>query len=362
MKVALVGYGRRGDVQPFVCLGAGLAERGHDVVVVVPRNGAPMARAAGLAVCELPLDVQEMFSAPAAQRMLAAGRITAFFRWLHAQERAYLDELRATLVDGTAGAEVIVCHPLVEDRCAAIAQAYGAAILTVQSFPLLPSGTFPSAFITTRNAGPLNRATHRLMLAMLWRLSRGDVARLRRELGIAPASESQTRAIATVRAALTSVERRGILAAGWTRLAPAQDDRLLTVERIDHQALMPICAATVHHGGAGTVHAGFAAGTPTLVCSVFADQPFWGARGRALGVGDTLPFKRLGERRLTASLRAVLAPDVVARARELAVRMAAERPLDNAIEMIEGCGTHAAAPTLAAGLTAHRPSARTVQQ
>jgi UDP:flavonoid glycosyltransferase YjiC (YdhE family) len=55
-----------------------------------------------------------------------------------------------------------------------------------------------------------------------------------------------------------------------------------------------------------TARASLAAGVPTLVCSVFADQPYWGGLCRTLGVGMTFPFKRLDERRLTAGLRTVL--------------------------------------------------------
>lgn len=413
MKVALVGYGTRGDVQPFVCLGAALEERGHKVRVLSPANGVSMVRAAGLETVELPLDVQEMFAAPAAQRMLAAGRINAFFRWLHKEEKAYLSDLRTALVEGTRDADAIVCHPLVEDRCAAIGEARGVPILPVHFFPILPSRSFPSPFISQRNLGPLNEATHRLMLQMLWRLSREEVAAMREELELPPARSSYTTALAhgegqallayspalspapqdwpaatkpvgalapwpelrgrlgeagvsaeleswlgggpapvflgfgsmpvldaegllgTARRTLQGLGVRGIVGAGWSELPGARDELIFTVDQVDHQSLLPRCAAAVHHGGAGTVHTSLAAGTPTLICSVFADQPFWGHRCRALGVGETFPFKKLDERRLSAGLRAVLEPSVAKASSELAGRMSEEQPLERAIEAIE---------------------------
>jgi len=414
MKVGLVGYGTRGDVQPFVCLGAALAERGHEVRLLVPRNGVPMARAAGLPVVELPLDVQEMLSRPAAQRMLAAGRIGAFFRWLHREERVYLEDLRRTLIDGTRDVDTIVCHPLVEDRCAALGEANGFPLIAVQFFPILPSRSFPSPFISQRDLGPLNRSTHRLMLRMLWRLSRDEVAAMRKELDLPPARRSQTAAIArregrallayspalypappdwpagvrpvgaltpwpelrarlresgipaelqdwlaagpppvflgfgsmpvldadsllsAARHALAELGVRGVIGAGWSDLPGARDDLIFTLDHVDHQSLLPRCAAAVHHGGSGTVHASLAAGVPTLVCSVFADQPFWGRRCRALGVGETFPFHKLDERRLSAGLRRVLEPGVADAAGALAARMAEEEPIARAIETVEG--------------------------
>ena len=59
---------------------------------------------------------------------------------------------------------------------------------------------------------------------------------------------------------------------------------------------MPRCVAAVHHGGAGTTAASVGAGIPTVVCSVFADQPFWGARVEDAGVGAHLRFRDLDRR------------------------------------------------------------------
>ncbi|HWB68592.1 MAG TPA: glycosyltransferase [Solirubrobacterales bacterium] len=413
MRVGLVGYGTRGDVQPFVCLGHALAQRGHEVRLLVPRNGAPMARAAGLPTVELPLDVQQMFASPEAQRMLAAGRIGAFFRWLHREEKAYLSEFRDVLVEGLSDCDAIACHPLVEDRCAAVAERRGAAVVAIHFFPVLPSASFPSPFIAQRSLGPLNRTTHRLMLRMLWRLSREEVVEMRQDLGLPPARRSYTTAISrgeghavlayspalfpapsdwaaatrplgalapspqlrralgeeglpdelrewlgdgeppvflgfgsmpvldaeglleTTRRTLRRLGVRGVIGAGWSELPGTRDELVFSIASVDHQSLLPRCAAAVHHGGAGTVHASLAAGTPTLVCSVFADQPFWGRRCRALGVGETFPFKRLDERRLGAGLSAVLEPDVADAAGRLGRAMAAEDPTAAAIEALE---------------------------
>lgn len=113
------------------------------------------------------------------------------------------------------------------------------------------------------------------------------------------------------------------------------DDTLFVVGEVDHQSLLPRCAAAVHHGGAGTTHTSLAAGTPTLVCSVFADQPFWGSQCRRLRVGATFPFTRLNAKRLTSGLRAVLDSRVAARAREVARRMSEEDGVGAAIAHLE---------------------------
>ena len=139
----------------------------------------------------------------------------------------------------------------------------------------------------------------------------------------------------TVRTTLANLGVRGILAAGWSELNAQGDDTLFVVNEVDHQSLLPRCAAAVHHGGAGTTQTSLAAGTPTVVASVFADQPFWGSQCRRLGVGATVPFTKLDANRLTGGLRTVLDTKVVARAGDVARRMAQEGGVVKAVAHIE---------------------------
>lgn len=63
-------------------------------------------------------------------------------------------------------------------------------------------------------------------------------------------------------------------------------------------------AAVVHHGGAGTTGAALRAGSPAVVVPFLMDQPFWGARVEALGVGPApIPRKNLTAARLADALR-----------------------------------------------------------
>jgi sterol 3beta-glucosyltransferase len=139
----------------------------------------------------------------------------------------------------------------------------------------------------------------------------------------------------TVRTTLRNVGVRGILAAGWSELDATIDDNLFVIDQVDHQSLLPRCSAVVHHGGAGTTHTSLAAGIPTVVCSVFFDQPFWGAQCRRLGVGATFPFTKLDAKHLTNGLRTVLDGKVVARARAMAGRMANENGIRAAVAHVE---------------------------
>jgi sterol 3beta-glucosyltransferase len=102
---------------------------------------------------------------------------------------------------------------------------------------------------------------------------------------------------------------RAIIANGWGGLDPTRFELPSTVLAVDsapHDWLFPRVAAVVHHGGCGTTAAGLRAGRPTIVCPFFGDQPFWGARVNALGVGPApIPQKKLSVERLSAAITQV---------------------------------------------------------
>lgn len=57
-RVAILAMGSRGDVQPFVALGVGLARAGHDVEITVPEDLVAVAAAHGLRTRSFGIDVR----------------------------------------------------------------------------------------------------------------------------------------------------------------------------------------------------------------------------------------------------------------------------------------------------------------
>ena len=65
----------------------------------------------------------------------------------------------------------------------------------------------------------------------------------------------------------------------------AQGDRLRVATGVlNYERVLPRCQVAVHHGGSGTVAASVAARIPTFVCSLVADNPFWGALSKNLAL------------------------------------------------------------------------------
>ena len=130
---------------------------------------------------------------------------------------------------------------------------------------------------------------------------------------------------------------RGVLATGWGGLDPGDlGGDMAVVGSAPHGRLFPRCAAVVHHGGAGTTHAGLRAGRPTVVCPFFGDQPFWGRRIHELGAGPApIPQTELTPARLAAAAREALAEPVRQRAQALGRAIRDEDGVRTAVRFVE---------------------------
>lgn len=138
--------------------------------------------------------------------------------------------------------------------------------------------------------------------------------------------------------ALQQANVRGIIATGWGGLAT--DDLPESIYKIDnapHDWLFPRVSAVVHHGGAGTTAAGLRAGRPTVICPFIVDQPFWGRRVKALGVGSApIPYKKMTVENLAAALREVTTDESIRRnAEALGEKIRREDGVANAVVLIE---------------------------
>lgn len=132
--------------------------------------------------------------------------------------------------------------------------------------------------------------------------------------------------------AVRRVGRRGVLVG----LPEVPGEDVISVPGAPFGRLFPRCAATVHHGGAGTTGASLLAGRPTVVAPHGIDQPFWARRVEEAGAGVRVGLRGLSAERLAAALERVLRAEVVARAAGLGEAMRAERGAEAAAELILG--------------------------
>ncbi|MCA1718721.1 MAG: glycosyltransferase [Actinobacteria bacterium] len=143
--------------------------------------------------------------------------------------------------------------------------------------------------------------------------------------------------------ALRRSGQRGILLTGWSGIGRADlPDEVFKTAEVPHDWLFGRVRAAVHHGGAGTTAASLRAGLPTVVVPFFLDQAFWGWRVAKLGVGpEPVARKKLTSERLAAAiLRAATDADVEKRARLLGEKIRAEDGVTRAVEAFHRIFAH----------------------
>ncbi|KAG6524381.1 hypothetical protein ZIOFF_014290 [Zingiber officinale] len=134
--------------------------------------------------------------------------------------------------------------------------------------------------------------------------------------------------------ALRITGQRGIINKGWGGLGNLAEpkDYVYLLDNVPHDWLFLQCKAVVHHGGAGTTAAGLKAACPTTIVPFFGDQPFWGDRVHARGLGpQPIPVDQFSLQKLVDSIKFMMDPKVKDNAVELAKAMETEDGVSGAV-------------------------------
>ncbi|WP_122440463.1 glycosyltransferase [Mycobacterium attenuatum] len=371
MKVVVVGYGGRGDVEPGAAVGRELRRRRHDVLLAVPPNMVGFVESTGLTAVPYGPDSREQLN-PAMDlvRDVATRGINPMSLLSNVIEHVTKvnRDKTATLTALTDGADVVLASYNEQHLAANVAEYHGISAAALHFFPAriwAPGGM--AAAITTEVDGNQRsalglpefdqpqpilemQAYDQLCLpgqAAEWvdpAERRPFVGTLTLELptdadqevlrwiaagappvyfgfGSTPLS-SVADTIAKVGAACAELGERALICLGANEFGDVPDTgHIKVVDAVNHAAVLPACRAVVHHGGAGTTAAGMRAGIPTLILWLWLDQPIWAAGVEQLGVGTGQPFSATTHASLVAGLRSILAARCTARARELAAQL-----------------------------------------
>ncbi len=134
--------------------------------------------------------------------------------------------------------------------------------------------------------------------------------------------ESPADTIAMISAACSELGERALIgAAGSDFSSVPHPDHVKVVGAVNYATVFPACRALVHHGGSSTTPIAMRAGVPQLILFWDLVHAVYGAAVKRLKVGTARRFSTATEKTLVADLRTILAPEYVARAREIATRM-----------------------------------------
>lgn len=394
MKIVLVAYGSRGDVEPVVAVGRELLRRGHDVRIGVPPDRLGLVEAAGLAGVAYGPDSQEELAAAAEMAANPSANIrnpVAMLTAISERVSRVKADKTATLKSLTEGADLLVAGFNEQGLAANVAEYQGIPLAVVHVFPAklwLSEG--PGAALAAETDAVQRRALglpeqpasaaaleiqayDELYLpgpAANWVATDGPprpfVGALTLELPTTDDDEvlawiaageppiyfgfgstplpSAAETLTVLAGVAEELGERALICSGANDMSGVLESAdVKIVPAVNHSAVLPACRAAVHHGGAGVTAAGLRAGIPTMILWSYLDQPVWADAVTRLRVGIGRGFFESTFDSLFADLRDVLDPQCLGRARDLARRLtpsaeSATRAADLLEELVRGGG------------------------
>jgi sterol 3beta-glucosyltransferase len=147
MKIGIVIFGSRGDIQPYAALAHGLAAAGHEVAITANLDAASIVSAAGVKYVPMDLDSRQWLSSPIGQQALRVGTAPALLD----SANAWFAEAMPSIVEGTNavadGADVVIAGFPMDDYAAAVCEARGVPLILGYLTPWMPTTDFPPALM-----------------------------------------------------------------------------------------------------------------------------------------------------------------------------------------------------------------------
>ena len=181
MKITILTYGSRGDVQPFLPLSMGLMEKGHSVKLAAPFQFKKLVEKYGINFVPLAGDPQDL-----SRRLNDAGHnFIRIIRELmsHAIEIG-ADVLRQT-EDACSDADLIIHSFTHLVGAHTLAREKNIPDIHVQPFPMFsPTGDYPNVTLPNLRLRSLNRLTHIISQKITWWTSKSGFEQVRRRAGL----------------------------------------------------------------------------------------------------------------------------------------------------------------------------------
>jgi UDP:flavonoid glycosyltransferase YjiC (YdhE family) len=186
MKITIVAYGTRGDVQPVLALGRGLAAAGHRVRMVASSNFRDWIERHGLEAAATSADAQEVMRSDDGRLWAEQGtKPFTQVRLMRRMARQTYPQMLAEAWAACAGADAVVSTATTEPFAVAMAERLGVPHVTALVAPaFVPTRSGPAAWLAPLpgRESAINYAAGKLLYeAAFYRVMPDLVATFRRE-------------------------------------------------------------------------------------------------------------------------------------------------------------------------------------
>ncbi len=196
MRIGLIAYGTRGDVQPLVALGLGLQRAGHAVTLLAGSNFERWIRGYGLGFADMGVDIQALMQSPQGIAWVEAPgwRQPVHMRRLFAKAaQPTMDSIWAF----SDRHDVLISSFTSDGLTLSAAEKRGLRWLSIGLQPLRPTRAGYATFLAPRprSESVLNYAMGRIAELALWTTFGSAHNRFRARLGLAPHSAKDYRRV-----------------------------------------------------------------------------------------------------------------------------------------------------------------------
>lgn len=192
MRIVVIAPGSRGDVQPYVALGAGLIKAGHTVRFITHQDFETLVNAHGLDFWPVVGSVQDIAQSQAMRRLLEGGNFLNILSQMAKEAKDGAIRLAEAGVAASQGMELLLVGMGGNYIGFSLAEKLHIPIMQAYLVPFTPTQAFPSVLVPWLPAwlgGNLNRITHELTRQMIWQAFRAaDTLARKQVLGLRAAS------------------------------------------------------------------------------------------------------------------------------------------------------------------------------
>jgi sterol 3beta-glucosyltransferase len=191
MRIAIIAPGSRGDVQPYIALGKGLAQAGHVVRLVTHQDFEMLVSSHGLEFWPVAGNVQDIAQSAEMRGRLGRGNFLAVMSQMAKEAQRGALHLAKGGLAACQGMDLVLAGIGGLFTGLALTEKLGLPLLQAYYIPFTPTRAYPSFLLPKQPSwlgGSLNRLSHHLVRQIMWQAFR-PADRLAREqvLGLTPA-------------------------------------------------------------------------------------------------------------------------------------------------------------------------------
>ncbi|MDX1437248.1 MAG: glycosyltransferase [Anaerolineales bacterium] len=185
MRIAILASGSRGDVQPYIALGQGLQQSGHQVRFATHLDFSDLVRGAGLEFWPVEGNVANIAQSPEMRARLQGGNFISIMSLMAKEAQRGAISLAEGGLAAAQDSDLIIGGLGGAYTGLALAEKFNIPLVQAYYFPFTPTSAFPSVMLPGNPpglAGAANRLSHYLTRQVMWQSFRKADRIARREV------------------------------------------------------------------------------------------------------------------------------------------------------------------------------------